>query len=413
MVSPGTPSSSFTSGSCDESADARVLMQCLKARQGLIDWFRQQALPRWSREGADPRGGFHERFNEQGLPLDEAHRTRVTARQIYVFTVAERLDPPWPDADGLIRHGLDFLQHRLTLPDGLFAASWSWPQHADTRFDLYEQAFGLFALARAARRSPAHEAAGFERRARTVLNRLMHDFAHPGSGFQESRPPAVPLRSNPHMHLLEACMAWSEAAHDPAPWLELTQDLIALCLTRFIDPDTGALREVFALDWTAWSDAQGQVIEPGHQFEWAWLLMRDGPWPRSRAALQAAERLLDLGESRGVCAQRGVAINSLDTRLMPRDAHAKLWPQTERIKAWCARATLAADDPARQRAWQGLTSAIDGLTPYLQHPVAGLWRESLSPQGHPDLAPCRASSLYHLVCAIETLMDTPLPETLS
>ena len=47
---------------------------------------------------------------------------------------------------------------------------------------------------------------------------------------------------------------------------------MALCLDRFIDRDTAALREFFASDWTPMPGTPGEVLEPGHHYEWAFLL---------------------------------------------------------------------------------------------------------------------------------------------
>ena len=55
-------------------------------------------------------------------------------------------------------------------------------------------------------------------------------------------------------------------------------NLRMLALTRFIDPETGVLREFFDADWRAPGGEDG-LVEPGHQFEWAWLLQR---WGRLR-----------------------------------------------------------------------------------------------------------------------------------
>ena len=50
-----------------------------------------------------------------------------------------------------------------------------------------------------------------------------------------------------------------------------------------------------------------------------------------------------------------------------------------------------------------VTCSIQGLMPYLSHPTPGLWQEVMLPDGSFTSEPCRASSLYHIVCAIETL----------
>ena len=49
-----------------------------------------------------------------------------------------------------------------------------------------------------------------------------------------------------------------------------------LCIEKFIDPASGALREFFAADWSPALGVEGQ-IQPGHHYEWAFLLDR---WAR-------------------------------------------------------------------------------------------------------------------------------------
>jgi mannose-6-phosphate isomerase len=248
-----------------------------------------------------------------------------------------------------------------------------------------------------------HEAARLTREA------LMARYKHPSFGFEESAPPARPLKANPHMHLLEATLAWeASAVPDAATWRALSDEIAELALQHLIDPCTGALSEFFDAHWQRLPGAPGDVIEPGHQFEWAWLLMRWGHARQRPDAIEAARKLVDIGETQGICPARGVAINQINHALQVVDASAKLWPQTERIKAWCALAQHARTSAEHAQALQGATRAMQGLMPYLNHPHPGLWQEVMLANGEFTLEPCRASSLYHIVCAIETLHQTPV-----
>jgi mannose/cellobiose epimerase-like protein (N-acyl-D-glucosamine 2-epimerase family) len=119
--------------------------------------------------------------------------------------------------------------------------------------------------------------------------------------------------------------------------------LVTLCLTYFTDSRTGAIREYFDDRWQPLAEA-GRIVEPGHQFEWAWLLLKWGDLPQIDesqriASRRAANSLVDIGERWGIDPTRGVAINEIWDDMARKDPAAKLWPQTERIKAWCA--TLA------------------------------------------------------------------------
>ena len=370
-------------------------------------WLIDQALPTWAGTGVDHRaGGFFEAIDLQGRAVEAPRRTRVVARQVYVFATAARHG--WlAGADALVDHGLAFLFDKLRRTDGSFASSVR-PDGTlvDARFDLYEQAFALFALAAARRDRP--DRAALHDEAIALLQVLRRRWRHPVAGFEEAAPRTLPLRSNPHMHLLEAALEWAEVAapRDRAVWNDLADELAQLGLARFIDVDSGALREHFDGDWRPMPGAPGRVVEPGHQFEWGWLLTRWATRSADAAAAAVARRLIEIGEVQGVDRGRGVAVNTLDDRLRVTDANAKLWPQTERIKAWQARLSAAADAPAQAEAQARLRDAIAGLGRYLLPAPAGLWHEVMDAHGGFMPQHCRASSLYHIVCAIDTLQGT-------
>lgn len=384
-----------------------------RVRAELLEWFTTQAMPLWSTAGTDwVQGGFAEKLDAQGSPVDEPRRTRVVARQIYVFSVARKLG--WQgDAPRWVTHGLDFLLTRLRQPDGTFASSVTPDgQVVNARFDLYEQAFALFAMATAYRLDPAQHAHLRDVSAR-LLVALRSGWAHPAIGFEESSPPSVPLRSNPHMHLFEAALQWAEGTNG-GPWRALADELATLALRHLIDAPSGLVTELFAADWGHMPGADGTLAEPGHQFEWGWLLIRwarqhpNPQHPDAVAALAAAQRMVALAEAHGLDRERGIAINELNTDLSVRDANAKLWPQTERVKAWVAmaqRAQTGGDQTALAQALQAATAAMAGLRAYLHHPVPGGWQEVWRADGTWQPEPVRASSLYHIVCALETLAD--------
>ncbi len=390
-----------------------------RTRDAWQDWFLTQAFPLWSTRGVDRRhGGFFEKLDAQGHPVEEPRRTRVVARQLYVCATAQRLG--WQGGtSGLLAHGLDFLLNRLRCPDGTFASSFNVRTgERNGHFDLYEQAFALFALATV--HEVDHQAfAHLPGIALSTLQRLREGWQHALGGFHESLLPQAPLRANPHMHLLEAALQWHRVSQGSTPaWGELADDITALALDHLLDKPSGLVTEWFDLDWRPLPGERGSEAEPGHQFEWGWLLMQ---WaqarpdhPRRSEALAAARRMVDLGEQLGVDPARGVAINTLGTDGRWRDVNAKLWPQTERIKAWVTRAELAqrsSQPEAATHAMACATAATQALQRYLTHPVAGAWHESLDAQGHWQTQDTRASSLYHIVYALETACALRTPRT--
>ncbi len=380
-------------------SDYTTLIQEDAAR--LKAWLFDDALPLWLANGIDRRsGGFFERLDQSGRPLSEPRRSRVQPRQIYCFTEAGRLG--WTGAwQGVVSDGLENFFHRFCNEDGTVISLGS-PDGGvlDASFNLYNQAFALFAYAQVGAVLPDRHAE-MRDRAVSLLTHMTSNYAHPARGFEESRSRALPLRSNPHMHLFEAFLAW-EAVDKEGPWSSMADDIADLCLERFIDPETGGLREFFDEKWAPMPGETGRLVEPGHQFEWAWLLVR---WSVSRQrndALRKARRLFDINREFAVDEKRGVAVMGLLDDFSVHDPVARLWPQTEWIKAAIILAEQA--DPANRSQYQAqIHQAVVALEQFLEVPVAGLWRDKLTAEGIFVEEPAPASTFYHIVCALSEL----------
>jgi mannose-6-phosphate isomerase len=397
----------------DESR-APDLSAVISIQSGLSTWLLDYALPLWDEHGVDRRsGGYFEAISFRGPQVKleasgDVRRGRVVARQIYVFDVGQRLG--WrSNTSSPVDHGCDYLFSRLHAGDGLFHTSLDASTlEPRSPFGLYEQAFYLFALARL--NATLGERYPIAATAARCLERLRSSVGKSIGGFEESNPASLPLKSNPHMHLLEAALAWMEVTDGPQqqPWIALATEIVGLCLTRFRDSSTGAIREYFNSQWEAVAGEDGRVLEPGHQFEWAWLLMQWSACPHSTVAQRAAcaravEQLMEVGERWGVDAVRGIAINEMWDDMSLKDAAAKLWPQTERVKAWCAVLDRAQTPAEADRACRQIADAAQGMSKYLRTDVPGLWHEVCSADGEFVAGPSRASSFYHVVCAIEVL----------
>ncbi len=357
----------------------------------LCSWLCDAAYPLWSTRGVDQAGGFHERLSQNGEPLAEPRRSRVNPRQAYCFAMAPSLG--WRgDSAALVKHGLDYFVARYQRPDGLFRTLVAADGSAlDDRALLYDQAFGLLAFNVAA--AIGESRAERERQSLELRERVLTTMKRAGQGFETGVPPTRPLQSNPHMHLFEAALAGCEVCSESSLWKPLADEIAELALTRFIDPVTGALREFFDEDWNPAPGVSGRIVEPGHQFEWAWLLLRWGGADNGRARA-AALRLIDIGEQHGV--RNGLATNSLLDDFTPHDAGARLWPQTERLKA----AALAARCTGEARYFSMTVAATHGLSRYLDCPIPGLWYDRIDVEGNVVDEPAPASSFYHLVAAI-------------
>ena len=347
-------------------------------------WLRTAALPLWATVGTDAAsGGFRDALTWAGQIADTRRRTRVQARQTFVFAsaAAEGLAGPWLST---ARAGFDAFRRDAIRPDGLFASVLDLTgAPTDPTARLYEHAFILLAMAGLHRADPAQ---GAEAEAIQLLDR-MQVFRRRAGGFREAGADA--FQANASMHLLEAALAWEQTGSDRA-WSVLADDLAELALTRFIDPATGALSEFFDAGWRRLSGEAGR-IEPGHQFEWAWLLTRWGAARGDPRGEAAARRLFGVGRE-AFDPVRGVVVNALWDDFTVRDAGARLWPQTEHIKAALI---LGETDAALQ--------AANGLTAYLDTPARGVWRERMRADGGFIDEPSPATSLYHLFLAVREL----------
>ncbi|OYQ36287.1 mannose-6-phosphate isomerase [Niveispirillum lacus] len=368
----------------------------VQRRDRLIAWVRHHAYPLWWEQGYDhARGGFHEKLDQTGRPVDAPRRARVQPRQIYSYALAPTLGWTGP-ARAIVEQALATYLSRYRRDDGLFRTLVAADGSAlDDSVDLYDQAFALFGLCHAAQ--ALGELSALQPVAVSLRDRLMARCAHQG-GFANLDPGASTLQSNPNMHLFEASLAW-EAAGGDAGWATMADGIAGLALTRFIDARTGALREFFDRTWQPAPGLPGRVVEPGHQFEWAWLLLRWGQLRGRDDAIKAGLRLLTIAETHGVDPARGVGFNSLLDDFSIHDHNARLWPQTERIKA----AVLAAEITGDPGFWTVATQGADGLLRYLDTPVQGLWWDKLSPAGIFTDEPAPASSFYHITCAIAEL----------
>jgi mannose-6-phosphate isomerase len=366
--------------------------------EGARDWLLGTAAPLWSTRGRTASGLFAERMTLAGEPDDSYFRVFVQARHIFSFATAGRMgwDGPW---QALIGETIEAVTKGARRADGFFVHRLdAKAAQLDGRVDLYDQAFVLFALAHAG--AALSDSRWFDV-AEELLDTIEQYWTHPAGGFTEGEivDPRV-RRQNPHMHLLEASMALAEASGRER-FAALAESIADLAAARFIDPATGALLEYFTDDLQPASGVEGQIVEPGHCFEWAWLFERLGAAGREDR-LAISDGLTGFARTHGICANRGVCINEV---LLDGSVHndtARLWPQTERIKAAAIRHRRNGSDAEAQ----DTAAAIRGLARYYDVPTPGLWRDKLKADGSfiEELAP--GSSFYHITCAYGEL-DLP------
>ncbi len=377
------------------------------AAQQARSWLFEHALPIWWEAGYDADARcFHERIAlDGGATAPEPRRMRVQARQTVVYAIAGRLGwpGPWRSAVGA---GLEVLLTRALRPDGgtrhLLGPDGS---PIDDRRDLYDAAFVLLALAESARVLDMH--ADLIAAAERLEGWIHWYWEHPEGGFEEGEVcPAPPRRQNPHMHLFEALLAFYDVTGNTLHF-ERASALGRLFRDRLFDRTHGALAEYYDEAWRPMSDAVGRIVEPGHHFEWCWLLAR---WRAlgGEDLSGEAERLRRHAETHGVAAN-GAVYDQLAIDGRPLQTTSRLWPHTERLKASLARFEATGDAEAARAA----LAANDMLRAYCNTPTPGLWYDLFTADAGFKAEPARASSFYHIMVALSELIrvaeaaDTP------
>lgn len=362
-------------------------------------WLRETLIPAWIDRAVRPgRAGFVEMFDPADPDREPGpvKTTLVTARLIYVFSHAHLLDPQGK-ALAAAHHGFAFLRDACREGgQGRFLHSVREDgTPVDARTDLYDLAFVLFAMAWYYRATRDDQALAI---ADEVIGFIEGEMAHPQGGFAEDTLGTLPRRQNPHMHLLEAFHALAEATGEQR-WLDHADAIVRLAREHLVDKETGTLGEYFTDDWQPAPDAAGLVCEPGHHFEWTWLLLHHWRLTGDTQARDLAERLYGFAIRHGLDDGLTGPIAAFD--VFDRAGHVTastklLWPQTEAIKAFLARIEFLDDADAAARLDRHLAS----LFRWFVAPETGLWFNQLAKHGTPRQTVIPVRVLYHLLLAL-------------
>ncbi|MEL6505938.1 MAG: AGE family epimerase/isomerase [Pseudomonadota bacterium] len=424
--------------------------------QRLLEWWETAALPLWFSNGFDHTTGlWRESLHHTGHPTLKPVRGRVPGRQTYVFAQAGRDQwaGPW---NTVLDRALTSMAEAARPYNGLM------PPLLDARgealqdsFNLYDQTFQLLALAHApssvkmAQPIPVQTARPLQLVAQTVAKPTfggMEDagafaFTHDNAtaydralgllttieqqifGKAANAAPRLsemdetcPHRSNPVMHLFEAALAWIETSRqqgrDDRPWMALADEIATLCEDKLMNGPQGHISELYDGDWNALPITDENRIETGHQFEWAWLLMK---WQKLSASNPAesstqnkwhdhAKRLFAVG-SCGTEPRALSMVNYLDGNYERCVDKGRFWCQLEWLKAALV-LYEAADERERAFYLSHAELALDVTEAFLNTPVRGLWYDKRKPDGTFVDEDVPASTLYHITSALTQLRET-------
>jgi mannose/cellobiose epimerase-like protein (N-acyl-D-glucosamine 2-epimerase family) len=369
-------------------------------------WLFEEAMPFWVRHALDERhGGFFTRLSADGEPYrDDPKSTLVQGRMLFACAHAA-LSGGGDDCLRGARAAFGFLTERLSDPHGGFVRAVAADgaadgPGADSTKDTYDHAFVLLGLATFYRLDPSTELAAWIDRTWAYLQETLFD-PSTGGYHEDSRvatpgtPYPLPRRQNPHMHLFEALLALNEATGERA-WLDHAGRILAVFRKHLVDRGTGTIREFLGRDLDPAPPPGGLVREPGHHFEWVWLLRRYAVLSGDTSVEDDAAALYRFGVLHGRN-PTGPFAGSVYDAVTPAGGELEstmlLWPQTEGVKAHLARfeatGNVAHLDDARR-----LAELIFEVYVSRERPV---WRNQIDTRGKTLQADALTRLLYHVV----------------
>ena len=267
-------------------------------------WLTEEVAPFWVRRVAAPQG-YVEYLTPEGEPAAlAAQNPLVTARLIYCFSQLHLLGAA-PGAIEAAWHGFRFLTERCwdEAEGGFFHGVSAEGEPLDRAKHAYDMAYVLFGLGWLHRASGDRAPLAWAERTMAYLDAHLRDRRRGGfrvaAGVEPAEADRRPRELAAQMHLLEAFQALHQATGDGA-WLARAEEMVGFILDRLIDRETGSLGELYTADWQPRAGLEGEIREPGDNFEVAWMLYGHARLTGDARARAAADRLYDFSLRHGV-----------------------------------------------------------------------------------------------------------------
>ncbi len=372
----------------------------------VLAWTKDTALPFWGTVGVDQaRGGFHERLDLRGAPvLDVPKRLMVQGRQLFVYCSAALLG--WyPDGRQLADRCVEYMIGKFYQADG--KPGWVYSLAPDGSIgnpmrDGYAHAFALLGL------SWYHRLTGDSQVIPVIdatIAYLDDGFAAKQGGYLDAVPPPDAIRrQNPHMHLFEAFIALTQATRNEQ-YLAHATKIFHLFAERFFQPSSGALCEYLTDELVPIPGAKGRICEPGHHYEWIWLL-RHYQRLSGRNVGSYCAALYAHADKYG-WDKGGFIVDELDMSGAVIANSRRSWPHTEGAKANIVEGE-AGHAGCDERAAQCLNRLSEA---FLARPIPGGWVDRVSAEGAPIAEFIPASTLYHVFGAVTEAARITSPGT--
>jgi len=375
-------------------------MECSRQQKTKLgSWFTSQALPFWATKGFDTeRQRFAERLTLHGEKIEAVPtRVMVQARQVYVYALAAQ-NGWFPLGGRLATAAFDSMVRNFYRRDGrpgwIFSIDGSG-EIADPCRDLYAHAFVLLAISSYV--NLIQDKGALVLADETLLFMDQHLRSPLGGGFVEALPAQGPMRrQNPHMHLFEAMISLYMVSSE-SRYLARAAEIFGLFTARFYQGKLGVLAEYFDEHMEPQTTPRGVVVEPGHHYEWFWLLHKF----RAVSDLDVApfaDALRLHAETYGLTSD-GLVFDELYADGTPKSKSYRIWPITEAIrsKAMAAQMGLVTNGASVE------TTIAAFFECFLTGVPDGGWIDRLDERRRPAIDFMPASTLYHIAGAVAEL----------
>jgi mannose-6-phosphate isomerase len=237
---------------------------------------------------------------------------------------------------------------------------------------------------------------------------VFRHFSLPGGWFAPSttRDWAIlgrNLEQNPHMHLLEAYLSAYNATRDDA-FLKCSTHIMSIYTEILRTPDGSKVLEHLDEDGQP-SGEEGNLIEPGHLYEWYWLVNEYADIAGLPAYRAACTPIVGWADRWGVDPAAGGIYDMVDTGGNIVSNRKRIWPVTECIKALVTLARMSGSE----QSYEALTRWIKFIREKYCT-VDGAWHEYLNQKLKPDCDYMPMSTPYHVAMAaleVERLLGGP------
>ncbi|HHC7201651.1 TPA: AGE family epimerase/isomerase [Vibrio parahaemolyticus] len=351
-------------------------------------WLSKVVLPLWAREGQRKNGVFEEGLSSPSEPFSKGViRFRVQPRQAYVYAHAHQLG--WFNStdivNNVVENGFNYFQS--STGHYAFSTSDELVINDETQYG-YDHAFAILGFGWHYQLTKDEKSLDMAESCYQFFNRFLRDKEY--DGFFSSPSEKIVKCQNPHMHLFEALMVLFEVTNNTL-WLERADEIYKLFCKRFYNGNN--VVEFFDRELLP-NHPLSENIDPGHQYEWVWLLSHYAKLRKvdvSDKVMSLMSFAAELGHS-----ATGLVMDEIKQDGSKYRETSRLWCQTEYLKARVA-VYESNTTPENEEA---LVLAVDSIFKFYIEPAQhGLWIDQVDSNGNPISHDAPASTLYHIFLA--------------